>query len=142
MYNIPKIKMNNWTKWIDKLKPAQQKGVNKIRKSYDLLYKETGIIVIEVILPISFNYIYWTDYVTDYAKSLYPDLYSDNNAYIMIVYKINEKLQLVNDIRAQHKGILRNYKKSFLEYIEQFNKTPYSKCNWNGKTESEIFFSL
>jgi hypothetical protein len=142
MYNIPKIKSNDWNKWMKNWKPNQIKGVNKIRESYDSIQKETGIIVIEVILPISYNHIYWIDYVTDYSKSLYPDLFNDNNAYMMIVYKLNERLELVNSIHGQHKGILRNYKKSLLEYIDKFNKTPYCKCTWTGKTQDVIIFNI
>ena len=104
LYNIPKIKPSNWTKWLDHLNSTQQKSVNKIRNSYESIEKETGIIVIEVILPLSLNNIYWTDYAWDHAKSLYPDLLLDDNAYMMIVYKINQNLELVPDIRAQHKG--------------------------------------
>ena len=122
---------------MENLTSNQQKSVNKIRDSYDNIQKETGIIVIEVILPLSFSNIYWIDYVWKYTKSLYPDMMLDDKAYMMIVYKINENLELDKDICAQHKGILRTYKKKFLEYIKKFNN-----CTWSGKTNDKICFDL
>ncbi len=143
LYDIPKIKPNNWTIWLENLNLLQQKSVNKIRNSYKSIEKETGIIVIEIILPKSNSGLYWSDYSWDYAKLLYPDMITDNLAYLMIVYKINEDLHLPNlNICAQHKGIVRTYKKKFIEYIEKFNKEPYSKCKWNGSTTKEICFNL
>jgi len=141
LYDIPKIKKNNWSKWLKNVKPNNKKCINKIRKSYKSIKKETGINVIEVILPLSDSGYYWTDYVWDYAKSLYPTMLDDNLAYIMIVYKLNNDLE-ISGLFTQHKGIVSEYKKKLYKYIEEFNKKPYCKCKWNGKIDSQIIFNI
>jgi len=140
-YDIPKIKKNNWSKWLKNVKPNNKKCINKIRKSYKSIKKETGINVIEVILPLSNSGYYWTDYVWDYAKSLYPTMLDDDSAYIIIVYKLNNDLE-ISGLFTQHKGIVREYKKKLFKYIEEFNKKPYCKCKWNGKIDSQIIFNI
>jgi hypothetical protein len=147
-YNIPKIKKNNWTKWLENLNSKQKKYIDKVRNSYKSIEKETGIIVIEVILPLSENGLYYVDYPWDYAKQLYPDINDDDNAYMMIIFKIDENLHLDisesndNKIVVQHKGILRTYKKNLLEYIENFNEEKNGKMSWNGRQNKAIEYYL
>jgi len=110
--------------------------------------KETGIIVIEVILPLSNGGIYWIDYPWDYTKQFYPDMLSDGKAYAMIVFKIDKNVHLEllesnkNIIKVQYYGILGTYKKKLLEYIEKFNKEENGKMDWNGSQNRNILFYL
>lgn len=145
-YDIPKIKNNNWDKWTETLTISQKKLVNKIRKSYKDLHKSTGIIPIEVILPISPNGIYWIDYPWDYARELYPNMFFESIPYIIIVFKIDENLHIkligeTHAILAQHINIKHKYKEQFFKYMKKFNSTPYGNIIWNGKEIDEIEFS-
>ena len=148
LYDIPKIKKNNWKKWLENLTSDQKKYIDKVRNSYKSIEKETGIIVIEVILPLSEGGVYWVDYPSDYARQFYPDMYDDDKAYAMIIFKIDENLHLEfseskkNLIGIQHKGILRAYKKKLFEYIEKFNKEKNGKMIWNGSQNRVIDFYL
>ena len=68
LYDLPKMKKNNWNKWLENLTSDQKKYIDKVRNSYKSIEKETGIIVIEVILPVSNGGYYFIDYIWDYAK--------------------------------------------------------------------------
>ena len=96
----------------------QKQYIDKIRSSYHDLEYETGIKVIEVILPKSPRGVYWMDYPLDYALSLYPTLETDGKAYMMVIFAIDENKHLFfqgpqNFINVKHKGIKNRYKKQF-----------------------------
>lgn len=146
LYDLPKIKKNNWAKWLENLTSDQKKYVDKVRNSYKSIEKETGIIVIEVILPVSNGGYYFIDYIWDYAKELYPTILDDDKAYLMVTFKLTQDMHLFldskNHITSQHKGILRTYKKNLLEYIEKFNKEKNGKIKWGGSQLRGVEFYL
>jgi hypothetical protein len=78
LYNFSKSKKNNWSKWLENLTHIQKKYIKTIRDSYKSIEEETGIIIIEVILPISENGVYFIDYVWDYARDIYRNKKLDN----------------------------------------------------------------
>ena len=141
-YDIAKIKKNNWKKWCENLTLHQTNFINKVRNSYKSIEKETGIFVIEVILPISQSGMYFIDYTWDYAKELYPTIHEDDKPYMIVIYKLTKDLHLYLDITVQHKGILGIYKKKLLEYKDKFNKEVNGKMIWNGDQKKIIFFNL
>jgi len=145
-YDIPKIKKKNWKKWEENLSSDQKKFIDKVRNSYKSIEKETGIIVIEVILPLSNGGLYFIDYVWDYTNELYPDMFDGDKAYAMVVFKLTGDMHLLLDsqniITVQHTGILRNYKKNLLEYMDKFNKEKNGKIKWKGNQNKVIEFYL
>jgi len=145
-YDLPKMKKNNWNKWLENLTSDQKKYVDKVRNSYKSIEKETDIIVIEVILPVSNGGYYFIDYIWDYAKELHPSILDDDKAYLMVTFKLTQDMHLFldskNHITVQHKGVLNTYKKNLLEYIEKFNKEKNGKIKWNKTQLKAIEFYL
>jgi hypothetical protein len=153
-YDITKPRPN-WKKWTEDLSNIQKKYISKLRKSYELLEDETGIKVIEVILPKSPGGVYWMDYPLDYAQSLYPNLYLNSlkttgKAYMLVIFKIDEYKHLSfeglrSSIQVQHFGIKKKYKKRFEDYMLDFtNKASMNdpKLTWGPKDTDLIYFYL
>ena len=96
----PKIKKNNWKKWLETADSDLITFIKKIRKSYNDI-KKLGLQVIEVVEAPTTDNGYWiTQYPFDYAKATYPKLYQDKNntiPHIIIRYKINNNLHLETD---------------------------------------------
>jgi hypothetical protein len=143
-HSKPKIKLNNWTKWLENLTLEQKKGIYKIRDSYDIIQKELGIKVIEVILPIENGY-YFIDYIYPSIEAAIPeyDIFDTDYTEMVFVYHINNNLNLSdNIIDVYHRGIKGIYKKKLLEFIKNFNKNKDVKCKWNGNPKKAIQFII
>ena len=143
MYDVPKLK-TDWAKWMSLLAPKQVRMIEKLRASYDDI-KAHGITPVEVILPLSYGGIYWMDYPWDYAKSLYPNMNDGDDAYVLIIFKINRDLHITlekpqNAIFCQHIHLTHAHKKNFMEFMKKFNAKPGSKVEWNGSQLKIIKF--
>jgi len=140
----------NWKKWMEDLTPEQKRYIEKIRKSYADMEYETGIKVIEVILPKSPQGLYWMDYPLEYARSLYPNLGTNGKAYAMVIFKIDEHKHiefqgLRSSVVVQHTGIKQRYKKNFEHYIKEVtNRASMSdpKLTWGLRDSDLIYFYL
>ena len=110
LYDLPKIKKNNWNKWLENLTSDQKKYVDKVRNAYKSIEKETDIIVIEVILPVSNGGYYFIDYIWDYAKELHPSIYDDDKAYLMVTFKLTQDMHLFLDSKIKAFDFMYYYK--------------------------------
>jgi hypothetical protein len=135
-YDLPKIKQNNWIKWLELLNTKQKDFVNKIRNSYTML-QDIDITPIEVILPLSESNMYWIDYPWDYAENMYPDMLEDGKTYLIFIYKLDADLHVI-EIFVQH-VINRKDKEKFIEFSKKYFG---SKMIWSGKNKDSIRFII
>ena len=133
-YDIPKIKKNNWKKWLELLTDKQKESVNTIRNSYKLL---KNIIPIEVIVPLSLSGVYLMDYPWNYAKTIHQDIFDGEKTFILFIYKLDIDLHLLN-VSCQY--IVNKNKLDFIEFIKKI----YSNMDivWLGKKKDEFKFIL
>jgi len=149
LYDIRKPR-SDWKKWTEDLSPIKKKYVQKIRNSLKYLEYETGIKVIEVVLPKNPQGLWWMDYPLSYAKSLYPNMETNGKAYMIVIYKLDEHKHLFLDglrssIKVQHWGIKRRFKKNFEEYMLDFTNSASindPKLYWGPKNSDLIYFYM
>ena len=138
IYDKPKIKENNWNKWLENCNIDLINFINKIRNSYKY-FNKLKIKVVEVIEPPSFRS-YWIDqYPHDFAKKNYPQYYEDKNnivPHIIIRYKIDNDEHLATDyyqkcIEASILNITEKIKNKLINYFDiNFPKQYYIKNNF------------
>jgi hypothetical protein len=147
-YEIQPIKKYEWSKWEKNLTAEEKIFVAKVRSSYIEIEKETGIKVLECILPLNIEGLYCIDYVWDYAKIQYPNICIEKIPIMIVIIKLS--IDMFFDIKknedtmifAQHSYIGPEEKNKFFKFIENFNKTKYGKIEWNGSTNKTISFVL
>ena len=141
MYDIPKIKQNNWKKWLE---PS---GQNRIKKSFEKLVslkphlKKIGVKMEIIGLPISSGH-YFVDWPSDYMREKYPvEWEDDKSAFLMVIIRLDNQHMIERNltINCQHKGIHRDVKKKFIALMtEQFGK----QFQWNGSSTKTINITL
>ncbi len=136
----PIIQKSNWTKIMKRVTPYEKEFINKIRALYKTITKETGVNIIEVLLPLNYG-IHNISHAWDYAEDKIPDLWKAKKPYMIIVYRLDEDGYLLGDyFDAQHIHILYKYKKNLLEFIKKFNKDNKGKIKWDGNIKHTIDF--
>jgi hypothetical protein len=136
----PIIQKSNWTKIMKRVTPYEKEFINKIRALYKTITKETGVNIIEVLLPLNYG-IHNISHAWDYAEDKIPDLWEAKKPYMIIVYRLDEDGYLLGDyFDAQHIHILYKYKKNLLNFIKEFNKNNKGKIKWDGHIKHTIDF--
>lgn len=136
----PIIQKSNWTRIMKYVKPHERTFINKIRALYNTITKETGVNIIEVLLPLNYG-IHNISHAWDYAEDKIPDLWKAKKPYMIIVYRLDEDGYLQGDfMEAQHIHIKYEYKKNLLEFIKKFNKDNKGKIKWDGNIKHTINF--
>ena len=142
LYDIPKIKQNDWKKWLENKNSSTKKIIEKlINLKKDL--RKINIFLEFVGLPLSSNGIYWMDYPTDWLNEKY-DIYNDDNSkngYIVFIIKLDTDFHMVDEkeIYAHHTGITHSKKKDFIELM---TKTFKDLFLWEGKQNKSIMIEL
>ena len=143
LYNKPKIKKNNWEKWLEYTSKDLNEFIHKIRNSYNDI-KKLNIKVFEVIEATSTNG-YWIDqYPTDYIKSKYPLLYTNSIPHIIIRYKLDTYLHLSTDyfqicIEGYLFHISDNIKEKLVNYLNTHFYKQYSLYYAHDKNYGIVF---
>jgi len=148
MYDIPKIKQNNWKKWLED--PSGQNRIQfcRVNKSFEKLVslkphlKKIGVKMEIIGLPISSSGYYFVDWPSDYMREKYPvEWEDDKSAFLMVVIRLDNQHLIERNltINCQHKGIHRDIKKNFIALMtEHFGK----QFQWNGSSTKTINITL
>ena len=121
LYDVPKIKENNWSKWLENMTVEQANIIKKLNNVVKKL-RDDGFVDF-ISLTLSKSGLYFIDYAWDKMNIKYPNMYDTGAPILLIVIKLDNKLHFnQKEINCQHANINGNAKKNLLKLLNFVKK--------------------